>query len=606
MKKIEEKLVLQDVQILNNARKQIEFLKLIYPDATFENGYKDGTIEIRFLKRTSEGTRPLKSFNTWTLFETDIEYLQKTLSVYNGLPCCTYYSSYTFNRMNKTGEKSISINNENALHTSILAMDFDGIGEVDFLVQKKRLLDIGIETVDVFTGHGYQSIILLKEKSYDKELLKKFTELLLRKSFPVDSQIKDAARVLRLPYTYNCKAFLGGDKYYNPVNPEGIQTFVYDTTTKRYDDKWVFEQLEGLEDAPNELEEFFDEFFPKSEEIIPVEVPASKVSDDIIEEVKNEKKGVVFKTDALKEQINVEIKTKKEYEELYKHFNYIRLPEAIQNMLMGTPFSGIGNDTLKFLVPFLKNHLGLSLEKQIETLQTWGELCKPVWDKEEIKKEVKRLNKYEIKAQYGEYTENMQKVYGDLVFDKWVNDDEIIIMNEIFEKIKDITDGAFRLYLSIKLLVHEEKRSNFTNEEICERAEIAIRTFEKHIGHLRKQRLVGRKISNRSKGDKYEYYLNPYENTVKGFTKIKASLIELLFLKGLNDAQITFYLYLKHMVGVSEESCWASQTYIAKELGKKSQTTISKMTDELHKKKIIYKETKKVGKVVHSTYLLLK
>jgi predicted transcriptional regulator len=592
VEKIAYELKLTSLELESNVKKQMEFLKLVYPDAATDESFKDGTIELRFLRRTFEGTKNEWSFNAWTLNDTSEKLLLEKMTKMNGLPCCTYYSGYTFNRFTKDGKKVNQITKQVSLYTSILPMDFDGITESEFLDQKRQFAKLGIETVDIFSGHGYQSIILLNEKSYDKELFAKFTDLLLQKGFPVDSKIRDSARILRLPYTFNCKAFLKRDKYYDSVNPEAIPTFVYKKTTKRYSLERVFEKLNSLPDVkPMAVKQGLESIAPT---LSAEESPAVEAG---------EKKLVLEQND----KPTIEIKSKDYYRKMYKHLNFDILPSAIQFILMGTP-SGIGNDTLLFLVPYLKNTIGLSIGEQIETLQTWGGFCSPVWTKEEIAHEVKRLNKYNFLAKYGKYTNEMEDYYGELVFEEWKIEDEIIIPNDVLDKyVREISDGSFRLYLALKLLQHEEVKSNFTNEEIYEKAGVSLRTFERNIGDLIKSGLVTKKRQNRKdKGEKYTYYVNPFLSIVNGFVRIKASLVELLLLKDISDAQVTFYIYMKRLVGSNEGKYNISQQNLAQKLGKNSQTTISKLTDDLHAKKLIRKETNKIGNVKHSTYILLK
>ena len=108
----------------------------------------------------------------------------------------------------------IAVNN--AIGTQILIADFDNITEDEFILEKIKLAKIGIETLDVFTGHGFQSIILLDNPTEDKELLRKFTNLMLSKGFKVDYKIKDCARIMRLIEVWNCKEFTKSE-YKNPM-----------------------------------------------------------------------------------------------------------------------------------------------------------------------------------------------------------------------------------------------------------------------------------------------------------------------------------------------------------------------------------------------------
>lgn len=603
------------------AKDIFNFLGAVHPSA-LEDTKDKMAIEVRFLLRGDGLTSGLHSFNTWNLKEGDLEQLIRKLNEYNGLSCCSYYSLFTYDYYKLINDKQPrKIRKASSIYCETLAIDFDGMDLLEFLKYKRRLSNLNIETYDIFTGHGYQTLILLDEKCYDTGILKRFTKLVLRKGFKADSAIKDPSRVLRLPFTFNCKAYAKDDnQYYNPIDPEPIQTKIINKTAKRYNVDEIFRKLETLEDVKKEVKETKEEitkeeiiysnydeegFFGMDEEWEEVK-PAAPVKEKQEEvQPKQPKETKTFTTGKEKEIINVEIKTKEEMATLYTHFNYFKIPSAMQNLLMGSP-DGTRNLSLLFIVPYLRNGLGLSIKEQIETMEIWGDHCNPAISPEEIEKEVTRLNiDYpNFEAKYGDYTE-LEEVFGELNFREWINEEDIIINNVVFEQINKISDGAFRVYLAVKLLEHEENKSNFTNDEIYERAGISESTFKRHISYLTKTKLITKKKLNRIKGEKYEYYLNPFESRLNGFTKISASLVELMLLKDFTDSEISLYAYLKHMVGNKDASCYASQIYLALALNK-SQNRISELTDELHKKKFIRKEVKKIGRVKHSTYKLLK
>nr|MBC9706246.1 hypothetical protein [Enterococcus sp.] len=257
-----EELTLSREQVIENARKQFEFLKVVHPFSSGD-GYKEGTIEVKRLGRDFMlKTRPFRSYNTWSFSEKDLElYIEKALEN-NGLSACVYYSCYTYdNKMinPKTNKSFGQIVNDNALYTTVLLMDFDEITEEEFLNQKARFSEIGIETYDIFSGHGYQSLILLKQKNYDKELFGKFTALLKSKDFKVDKSIVDPARVARMPYSFNCKCYLDVD------GEEAPFSYIYNKTDKRYDVDDVFERISKINNplTKNDLDAHLDELFGK-------------------------------------------------------------------------------------------------------------------------------------------------------------------------------------------------------------------------------------------------------------------------------------------------------------------------------------------------------
>lgn len=600
-----EAFMMQPDELKQKAKDLFRFLALIHPTACTDAKNK-GTIEVRFLLRGEFGTIGLHSFNTWNLGESDELQLLKKLEAYNGYACCTYYSLYTYDYHQEIGgEKPRKIQKTTALYTEALVIDFDGLSENEFLAEKERLSALGIETLDVFSGHGYQSIILLEEKCDDTDMLKKFTELVLRKGFKADSKMIDPARICRTPFTFNCKAFCKGDKYYNPDEPMGIPTFIYAETDKRYTVSDVMEKIASLDDVAfddSDMEYLLETFGDKDETVIS-EPAASEKS------VKQKPKKPVKapKATAKKEEKpNVEIKSKEEFKALYKHLEFDKLPQAVQDMLMGTPH-GLRNDVLLFIIPFLRNSLGLGVKEIIEILEIWGEHCEPAISNEEIRSEVLRLGAYDLQAKYGRYTEGLEECYGSLVIDEWIDEDEIIIMNEFYDKLKTASDGAVQLYLAIRYLEHLEERNNFTKEEICDFMGIAGRTFNKHIVSAVKEGLVTKKKWDavKKEGQTYEYYANPFLSSSKGFTRIKALLVEKLLGERFTGGEVSFYLYVKYQTNNKNKTCFTSQTKLAEALGKKSHATISKMTDALHAKRFIRKKTEKRGRTMHSTYRLL-
>ena len=165
-------------------------------------------IELRALRRDRADRPYYRNFKLYRFADSELERLYKFLLELNNkkIPYCLYYSVYCFDScrlaVNQQGKKSEMWNNKiavnNAIGTQILIADFDNITEDEFILEKIKLAKIGIETLDVFTGHGFQSIILLDNPTEDKELLRKFTNLMLSKGFKVDYKIKDCARIMRL------------------------------------------------------------------------------------------------------------------------------------------------------------------------------------------------------------------------------------------------------------------------------------------------------------------------------------------------------------------------------------------------------------------------
>lgn len=566
-----------DIQIEKQLNKQLKFLRVVYP-WLLEDNYQDGAIELRPIKRCKDA-KYVRSYNTWRLEEKDINSLRNFLKLINGQGYCLYYSLFSFDYTKTSGRQKGKINNDNALYTSVLAMDFDDITWEEFQTEKQKLINLGIETIDIFTGHGFQSLILLKEKVFDKEIIKKFTELLISKGFKVDEAITDCARVFRMPYSFNCKSLDVKNKHFG----KGIKpTTDISWTEKRYHVVDVFKTLNTLQNVieqTNPLTEL-DIKIIKTE---PVTIEEKKVQLDKIKEIKN------IKLENLKS--------------IYlPYIDIERLPEPIQRMLQGTQ-SGLRNKVMLFIIPFFRNSLGLNIQTIKAILSVWGGLCTPSLSNSHVEKEVDRIYNYGFKGQQGKYSEELRKAYGYLEFNKFTRQNKILIPNSIFSDFDVINDGAVKIYLSMKLAEQIEGIKEFTKQDIQQVANISERTLERNIKDIVAMGYVCKRKSNRRNGEQYIYYINPYFSSTNGFTMLENAVIQLM-LNQLTDGEMKLYSYLCMMIGTSKNDCWASQQYLSKKIGKKGHSAVSKMTDELVKKKYITKKTIDKNGIKHCIYNL--
>ena len=576
--KYDSVMLFNEKQIEAQLKKQIEFLRKIYPWLE-EDSYQEGAIEIRAIKRDKD-TKYLRSYNTWRLEDKDINNLRKFLCLVNGGSYCLYYSVFAFDYSLETNSKEKGkINKDNALFTSILAIDFDDMTEDEFQEEKVKLLKVGIETVDVFSGHGFQSIILLKEKVYDKNILTKFTNLIVSKGIKGDLAIVDCARLMRLSFTFNCKTFDPKNKHFG----EGVVPCqLFTDTDKRYKLIEVFEKINTMKDVIKSVEE-----------VEQVEVDFKNIKIEPINYVEKQKK--------IKEVQNIKIENLKS---LYRDYLDIdKLPEPVQKMLQGSQ-EGLRNKVLLFIIPFLRKRVGLNIQTVKSVLKIWGELCIPSLSNDFVEREINRLYKYDFKAAYGKYTEELRTAYGYLEFDKYTRANKIIVPNEFFEEFNIINDCAVKIYLSMKLAVEQDELREFTKEDIQRVANVVEKTVERNMKDLVVQGYVCKRRSNRRGGEKYIYYINSYFNKTKGFTILENATVRLM-LKELTDGEIKLYTYLCSMINSADSDCWASQKYLAKAIDKKGHSSISKMTDKLVEKRYIKKTAKQEYGIIHCTYNLV-
>lgn len=572
---------------------RVEFLKKIYPFLDNTDEYNDGCIEVRPLYRNKDGEKSyIRSFNAWHIEDQDIDNLYKLGQLINGKPYCLYYSLYSFDYQKKIEDKDKSsytktvykkpgkINKENALFTTILGVDFDNIKPYEFKKFKQTLNSIGLQTLDVFTGHGVQSLILLDQKYYDTELQGKFVKIMFQKGFPVDTVTTDCARVFRMPYAFNCKEFAK-----NIDNPQAINTFVITDTDKRYSAPDVFTRLSKLLDVIPASKEFVDmgqviqrlSLVTTKPLITPKKAPKSE----------KELKDIEFRDLQNEYPINLD-----------------RFAPAIKKMMCGTPET-LRNAALLFLVPFFKNTLKLSLDQTVKILKVWDKHCLPPQGEAFIAAETKRLWHYDFKNKFGKYTAELKNYYGEITFEEYKLDNVILIPNIFFKELKSMADGSVQIYLSMLLSNKIDNIKEWTAKEICQCAQISQKTFYNNFNMLVTCGYVDKSRSYKKGKEDYIYRINSYKYCTgdSGYTKVEIATVRLM-LKELTKGEIPLYLFLRYMISSTKNECYASQEYISKMLGKK-RPTITINTTTLHQKHYIKKTTIKKGIISHSVYTLL-
>lgn len=621
-------MVTNDIEIENQVNNIFEFLSLVHP-TSLEGGFQR-PIEIRFLERTETGTNGLHSGNLFGLSQKSKENLIEKVKMYKDKSICMYYSGFQYDysytcelkRTKRNGErytldgKPQKIRKESVIGTQELPADFDKLTFEEFSVYNNILKSVGIESVVVFTGHGYQSHVLLDKYCTDPTIFEKFTSKLSELGFKVDTSIKDPSRVLRLPFTVNFKEF---DRKQYPLHPpQAIETKLIEITEKRYSLEFVFEKLDELigkrkesmyKEDSKALDEFFDIWAPEREKdgltvsTIPTKNVEKNAAGQPIEKQKQPKEQ--------KLKVNTEhaIQDESYFEDLYDYLDFKNLKSQIKLILMGVD-EGIRNDALLFLLPFLRNELRLSLKEVKETLVTWGENCNPSYFSSFMETEVDRLWKYDNQATFGRYTDGLEQVYGKLDIGHVIDSDRhIVVENRMFNVINKLDGAALKVYLTIKLLEKEEDRLAFKNDEIIERAEISLATFKRGMKSLVLTKLVNKKVLgiNTKTGGKYLYSINTLGSEVYGYTQIETATIELLISKNLSKLEIAFYIFMRSKVWSSEKQIlFMSRENIAHAIGSSSETTISKVTDKLSKLKFIRKKVEKHGLKKICKYTLLK
>lgn len=544
-------------------------------------------IELRPLKRDG-AAQVCKNFKLYRFADSEKERFYKFLLELNkkGVPYCLYYSVYCFDNnilaVNQQCKESKQWNNKiainNSIATQILVMDFDDITEDEFILEKIKLARLGIETIDIMSGHGFQSIILLDQVSQDKGILRKFTELLLKKGFKVDRKIKDSARLMRPPYTYNCKELTK-----TVENPMIIKTEIWNYTEKRYSLDFIFNSLDTLETV-------------KEIGSTTIEIEEKKITDIEVEKQGQPMLHKATKTVEAKDPLSNMSYDIVKLKELYTMLNIDELPQAVLIMLEGFR-RGYANSMLMFLVLYLKE-LGYPKSTIQEAMMILSQQDKYnyAWDKTFVKQEVDRFYYNKSYSSKGIFFSELDG-FGYVSYE--FKDKSVVkINNYVFEVIKDVSSKAFLVYMKLLSRSNYLNKKSFSFEDIIEITNIPERTLKRHISDLVDVKLIEKKRGYKKDGEVYKFYLSPFLKTDLGFTKINSfalkTLIKMVDEKELNPTQLSVCIYIKHVCYGKKTESGVSQETIGNVLGL-NRTTISKTFKAIEKCELIKRDKEEIS-----------
>lgn len=566
------------------AKQMLEFLKLIHPGNT-NDGFLN-PIELKFLLRGDGITTSLGGF--FSLYnldsERELDRLSKRIEDSFKFSHCMYFSLYTYDRKKEVkvkiegpdGKQTFehkplnNITRENAVETWVLPMDFDNVSREDYERYRDYFSHLGIQTLSVFTGHGYQLYVLLKKPVKSKNAFEKFTTKLLELGLPVDGSITDPSRVFRMPFSRNCKGYSIEFESYRPNSPVAIETKVIDWTTERYEYKEVMGILDG------EIKRMNDVPFSQDK-------PLNRVP---MEKVVNTPEEIQKPLETISEDNTF-------YQELYKHLDFSNQPLNVQNILKGAR-KGYRNSCLMYLVPYVNKVLGLTQTEAKETLLIFNKLCSPSLPDEVVVSEYYRISDNYGQYNRGLYTDEMSKEFGREELDTLIKTDfdKIHFDNEVIKQFNKIHHSSIRLYLALKLLEIEQGKEglSFTKEEIALAAGVSEKTVQRYMRELTKRSLALKvKVAN-NKGTKDAYKINKYGAYKNGFTQI-SKLLAKDMIRTLQPSELVLYIVLYSKAkGMNKVNIFTSQEKLALAIGS-DQTRISRITDKLKEQGYIRKTT---------------
>lgn len=523
MQEQKELLILPEWQLEEQLDTICDFLKSVHLTLSGGDGFRP-CVELRPINRGEEDFMLSKSLMLWDLQPESIERLRTFLKRHNGYPACLFYSVFYYDNFRKStvtngkSGKSARIHSASALGTSEIALDFDDISFETYTQLVDRFEDMGIYAIWVFSGHGYQAHILLDDNLEDKDLLRRSVYKFRSKGFDCDPSCVDPARLMRLPYTYNCKCFKDSALEDEQEDPPFCKIVQGSATRYALDD--ILSRLDKLPTVSMEDERMYLNERPTAQ--------------------KADRKTAAKQLEAADDAFTVR---KVEYPYLS---NY-ELPDAVHKMLAFSPH-GVRNKVLGYLIRLFKTQYKLGKSQIYEILSIWAkEACEPAYLAEDLKKDFTRLY-YEYNG-LG-YDAVLAKYFGPIDRQEMITlrKKDIAISNAFFRDFESLDGKTVRLYLAIKMLEHIDEPA--TVAKLSELLSISDRALRPTIQDLLKSGHGFIKKGNRRMGIPDTYHTHRGYSLQDGYATfsyndIKAYITELYDKGSRANGELKLYLFMR-------------------------------------------------------------
>lgn len=536
----------------------LTFLRLVHPSLISDEKSKP-CVELRPIVRGTRDYNLSRPCNIWDLSDESIERVRAFLKKHNGAPTCLFYSIYTYDNNMKVNTKKGTvakpghITSASAIYTHEIVLDFDHIGFEEYTKLVDRFEAMGLYALWVFTGHGYHAHLLLSEGAMQKDILAQVVYKFRSKGFDCDSACVDAARVMRLPGTYNKKYLV--DETYAFEGAEPPKCAITQASATRYSIGYIIDALDKLPTVSRQDEEIF---FEKIGNVSPAVLSEAAGNAGISED----------------ENLNLLRQVE------YPYISEYDLPLAIQRILACTP-QGFRNRSLGFLINFFKNYFKLGKTQLEAVLTIWAkEACVPAYSEKEFEEDFARLY-YNYNGL--NYTAVMVEKFGEIDFGQLVElrKKDIRIPNKFFRAFQDLEVQEVRVYLGLKMLEHQGTIA--TQANLAELLNISTRALRPAIQSLEKSGFAYRMDGNRRLGIPYSYRTSKLISQTDGYmvfsyNDIKAYISELFDEGNRLSGALKLYLFFRYKF-------WSGQIYMSQEnLGESigvDQSSISRMVDRL-------------------------
>lgn len=582
---------LTDEEIDKKTEEIFNFLSKIHTelsDLRFrETGTKDIAIHLRAIFRDTEEEKELiksKGKKVYTCYYQNIFRFNGTgkKNLKNFLRClnntgrayCLYYGVYSFDdaipatekieqrRLENKRHVKNSFTSKNANGTKVLVADFDHITYEEFIEIKKTF---PFETIDVFSGHGFQCIVLLNQYSRDLTLLEKFVFTMWEKGFNVDLVARDVARIMRMPYMFNAKEHI--------TKIDGLiwETFVLNDTDIRYSVEDVFDLLEKMPTVRT----ISDDLKNKSSKNNKVENNKVEIIEqEFIEEVYIEKKDDV--------DIDFLIQN-------YPQIDILKLEKPIQLLLQGFR-KGYAEHTVMFLTNYFSEY-GYSLNEIQNILLRLAELntYHYAWQESIVLEKIETFYNYAYKnySTCNVYNDNLKEEYGNLNLKEefeFIRKNKIKINNKFFKELRipdssskklksSITPTAMFVYFALLIDSFRFDRDTYSRNDIIEITKLSDKTVRSALKSLVKHGYIlkyNNHVARTGKPKDYKLALDVHNSVKINYTLMDVSdidnLIGKVMLGIINAREFQLCLYFLYKINKNIEALTLSQQQIANDL----------------------------------------
>ena len=579
----------------------VDFLSKVHPELT-NNSFQNSCVELRPINRSNEfNIRLNRSLNLWRLDKNAIDRLRDYLFKHNGQPYCMYYSVFAFDYQKeaytKTGKKAIKgkITTDSALMAHELVIDFDRISYMEFKELVKRFSEIDLEGIWVFTGHGYQLHILLDNPIYNDGELYKLVYLFRAKGFMCDPACVDSARLMRLPFTYNCKCF-ANEEYDNEFNNPPLCKIVKETN-KRFSVSFIVEKLCALPTVNEDDEKYYINGQQGNKK-------TQAFTSATAEDTKEPDRALV--------PLNGEDDIALQMVEYPPFLIMDDLPEPIVKMLKLTPM-GYRNSALGLMIKYFKQYLLFGKEQIYNVLRVWAEYaCEPSYNQMDFIKDFERL------YQGGglNFSSELARKFGYINFENLIQlhrDNKVFISNTVFQSMDVIDGNVLRAYLGVKILEHgnmegDEFSTPITINAIADVTGMSLRTLKRVLPMAKSLKLLYVSPGAKRKGESNTYHCNRINDSDAGFKALSVNDLEVYLSQSarlrLSNNELKLYMFMLYKFYTKD---WAMSL---KKLGQSigcAESSVSALVATLQKKRYIRIEKVYKDKVVFfNKYTLLK